>query len=280
MSQPRVARRLAILHPGPSLLAAAASGGLAAVAGAEAIDVLLLVLGMLGFQTSIGALNDVADAPRDRMVRSDKPIPAGLVSVPVALVIAAVGAAVGLVVSASFGWAVLLVGLVGLMSGYAYDLFARSVGWGWLAFSVALPALVAWAWLAAAGSLPPGWEALLPLAALAGPAVHLANSMADASADQETGATSLATRLGVRRSRIVLLGLDAVIWALGWLSLVALGEFSVGMLLVLVAASALAAVGAWVSVDPRTESSNLGWILGSTALALLAILWVAAISAT
>ncbi len=214
------------------------------------------------------------------MVRSDKPIPAGLVSVRVALVIAAMGAAVGLVVSASFGLAVLLVGLVGLMSGYAYDLFARSVGWGWLAFSVALPALVAWAWLAGAGTLPPGWEVLLPLAALAGPAVHLANSMADVSSDQVSGARSLATRLGPRRSRIALLVLDVAIWALGWLSLAALGALSVAVLLVMVAASALAAVGAWLSVDPRTASSHLGWMLGSTALAVLAILWVAAVSAT
>lgn len=279
-AQRRAAHRLAILHPVPSSLAAVAAGGLAAVAGAEPRAVLLLVSGMFGFQASIGALNDVIDAERDGSVRSDKPIPAGLVSVRTALTIAVAGAAIGLVVSASFGWPVLLVGIVGLLSGYAYDLVARSTGWGWLAFAVALPALVAWAWLAAVATLPPGWEVLLPLAALAGPAVHLANSMADAPSDQETGATSLAIRLGTRRSRIALLGLDVMIWALGWLTLLLLGAFSVGVLLAMVAATALAAVGALLSVNPRTASSDLGWTLGAVALAILAVLWVANVSAT
>ncbi len=280
MSPRRTARRLWIVHPGPSLLAAAAAGALAAVAGAELWAVLLLLAGMFGFQASIGALNDIVDAERDGSVRSDKPIPAGLVSVRSALVIVVAGAALGLVVSASFGWPVLFVGVVGLASGWAYDLLARSTGWAWLSFAVALPALVSWAWLAAASDLPPGWPVLLPLAALAGPAVHLANSMADGSTDQETGATSLAVRLGVRRSRMTLLGLDALIWTLGWLSLVALGALSMGMLLVLVAATALAAVGAILSVNTRSASSDLGWMLGSVALALLAILWVAAVTAS
>ena len=62
-----------------------------------------------------------------------------------------------------------------------------SPGAGWLCFAAALPLLLAWTWLAAAGSLPPGWPFLLPLAALAGPALHLANSLVDVDSDAQTG---------------------------------------------------------------------------------------------
>lgn len=253
--------------------------GISAVAGAPLAVVLLLALGMFGFQASIGAVNDLVDAERDRVVQPHKPIPAGDISVRGARLVALAGALVGLAISAWAGSAVLVVAVIGLGSGYAYDLVARRVGLGWLAFAVALPALLAWAWLAAAGELPPGWVVLLPLAALAGPAVHLANSMADLDTDRHMGAASLATRLGRRRSRQLLLGLDAVIWILAWLSLVWLGTISATDLVVMSLATVLAAVGAGLSVWPRTASSDLGWLLAAMALAIMAVLWVAGVAA-
>ncbi len=197
------------------------------VAGAPRWEVFWLAVGMFGFQVSIGALNDIVDAERDRKVQPAKPIAAGIVSERAALAIVLAGALAGLGVSAGFGLPVLLVGVVGLGCGYAYDLLARRVGLGWLTFAVALPALLVWTWLAAAGTLPPGWPALLPLAALAGPTVHLANGMADADHDRRSGAMSLATRLGPRRARVTLVVLTVVIWTLAPLGLVLLGAASV-----------------------------------------------------
>jgi 4-hydroxybenzoate polyprenyltransferase len=253
----------------------AAVAALAMVADGGVVTALVLAAGMFGFQVSIGALNDLVDADRDRLAGADKPIPAGLVSRRVAMVVVVAGASTGLAVSASFGGAVLLVGLLGAGSGYAYDLVARRAGLGWITFAVALPALLVWVWLAAAGTLPPESMVLLPLAALAGPAVHLANSMADTDDDQQTGATSLATRLGPHRSRRVLVGLDLVIWALAWLGLVLLAPLSAGALLLTSVATVVAGVGALASISARTASSDLGWTLGALALAMVAVIWVA-----
>ncbi len=249
---------------------------LATVAGAERSESFLLATGMFGFQVSIGALNDVVDAERERVVRPEKPIPAGLVSTRTAAAIALVGGAAGLAVSASFGWSVLLVGIIGAGSGYAYDLVARRAGWAWLTFAIALPALLVWVWLAAAGALPPNSALLLPLATLAGPAIHLANAMADTAPDQETGTVSLASRLGPRRSRWVLACLDVIIWALAWFSLLLLGPHSSVVVPAMAAATAIAAAGALLSIHPRTAASDAGWTLAAVALAALAVIWVSA----
>jgi 4-hydroxybenzoate polyprenyltransferase len=280
MSLRRVARGIALLHPLPSALVSTAVAALATVAGAPRSEVVWLAVGMFGFQVSIGALNDIVDAERDRLVQPAKPIPAGIVSRRLAMVVVIVGAAAGVAISAWFGWPVLLVGLVGLGCGYAYDLVARRAGFGWLAFAIALPTLLVWAWLAAAGTLPPGWEWLLPLAALAGPALHLANSMADADADLGTDAVSLATRLGPRRARTTLVTLHVLIWTLAVLGLAMLGSASVGAWSALLVAMALSVAGVVLSVAPRTATSDLGWTLGAAALAVLAVVWAVAVGGT
>ncbi len=257
----------------PSALVATAVAFLALVAGATWQVATVLAVGMLAFQVSIGALNDLVDLERDRRTRPHKPIPAGQISKPSAGLVVVAGGTIGLLVSISFGPAVALVGLVGVGAGYAYDVAPRREIAGPLAFAVALPALLAWTWLAAASMLPPGWPVLLPLAAMAGPAVHLANSMADLATDRRSGATSLATRLGRRRSNVALLTLDIAIWTLAWLSLSWFGPISIAALLTMLVATTLAATGAALSLLPRTAANTVGWMLGAVALALLAVTW-------
>jgi 4-hydroxybenzoate polyprenyltransferase len=252
---------------------------LAWVAGASWPVIALLGLGMFGLQVSLGALNDLVDVERDRRARRAKPIPAGDISRRTAGLVVLAGATTGLVVSASFGAAVLMVGSIGFGAGVLYDVTSRRALVGPLAFAVALPALLVWTWLAAASTLPPGAIVLLPLAALAGPALHLANGMADLEPDERAGATSMATALGRRRSGNVLLALDIAIWTLAWLSLALIGPISDGALLVMAAASAVAALGAGLSVVGRTAASSAGWMLGAIALALLAVAWGATAAA-
>lgn len=249
------------------------------VAGASLAVGALLAIGMFGFQASIGALNDLRDAEHDRLTRLDKPIPAGLVTARAAGAVVVIGAAAGLAVSAWFGLVVLALGGVGLGAGFAYDLSARRAILGPLAFAIALPTLLAWTWWAAAGTLPPGWPLLLPLAALAGPGVHLANGMADIMADRRSGATSLATRLGRRRSGLLLLVLDVAVWTLAWLGLAWVGPPSSAILLVVLLATSLAAAGAALSLARRTATSKAGWMVGAVALAMLAVAWGATVAA-
>lgn len=275
----RCARTLPLLHPLPSLINAALVVALATVAGAQASLALVLGLAMLGFQTSIGALNDLVDVDRDRLTRPDKPIPAGLATTPQAWAVTLVGGGLGLAVSAALGPLVLLTGLAGYGCGLAYDLWLRQTGWGWLCFVAAFPLLLAWTWLAAAGSLPPGWPILLPLAALAGPTLHLANSLVDLERDERSGTPSLATRLGPRRGRLSLATLTLGLYGLAWMGLAATVDPGRVTIALAVGATSAAVVGVALSWRLRTGLREVGWILQAGALATLAVAWTVALVA-
>ena len=149
---------LTVVHPVPSALNAVLVAVVALIAGGERSEAAQLAIAMLGFQFSIGALNDLADVDADRVVKPRKPIPAGLVPIELAVGIVIVGALVGLGISAGFGAVVLMLGALGYASGVAYDVGLRRLGLGWLCFAVAVPVMLAWTWLGAAGTLPPGWQ--------------------------------------------------------------------------------------------------------------------------
>jgi 4-hydroxybenzoate polyprenyltransferase len=281
--QPLTFRRavlvLRIIHPLPSALNTALVVAIATVAGAPPVEAGLLGLAMLGFQASIGALNDVVDADHDRRSKLMKPIAVGAIGRRGAIIVALAGAAVGLIVSAGFGLPVLILGAAGLGCGLAYDLVMRQRGLGWLCFAGAFPLLLAWTWVGAAGSLPPGWPMLLPLAALAGPTIHLANSLVDLEADAQAGVTSLATRLGGERAPFALAIATTVIYVLAWAILIWLAAPPTAALLTAAAATLCAGLGVSLSWRSAARAREQGWLLQATGLALLAVAWVAAASA-
>jgi geranylgeranylglycerol-phosphate geranylgeranyltransferase len=270
---------LRVIHPLPSALNAALVVALAIVAGASLLEAGLLGLAMLGFQGSIGALNDVVDADRDRLTKPAKPIPAGVISGRGATVVAMAGAAVGLVISARFGLPVLILGAAGYGCGLLYDLVMRRRGQGWVCFAGAFPLLLAWTWMAVAGSLPPGWPLLLPLAALAGPTIHLANSLVDLDADEQAGVTSLATSLGEDRAPLVLTMLTASIHVLAWAILIWLADLPTAALAAATAGTLCAGLGVSLSWRPAMGARERGWLLQAIGIALLAVAWVAAAGA-
>ena len=235
----------------------------------------VLGLAMLGFQFSIGALNDVADVEADRPSKPRKPIPAGLIPIESATVIVVLGAVVGLGISASFGILVLILGASGYASGVAYDVVMRRLGLGWLCFAAALPLMLAWTWLAAAGTLPPGWPLLMPLAALAGPALHLANSLVDVDSDARSDRLSLAAKLGPRNAKVALAILMAIILVLAWATLASVGAASSLALSVAIVATATTALGVTLSWQDAPRSREIGWLLQAVALATMATAWLA-----
>ena len=281
---PRRGRRallaLAVVHPAPSALNAVLVAVLALIAGGEPPVAAVLALAMLGFQFSIGALNDVADAEADRQSQPRKPIPAGLVPIEVAVAVGVVGGAIGLGLSATFGLVVLIVGAAGYASGVAYDLVMRRLGLGWLCLAAAIPLMLAWTWLAAAGTLPPGWPFLLPLAGLAGPALHLANSLVDADSDARTQRTSLATQLGPRRARLTLALLMAIILVLAWATLASTGAASTVALGAAILATAMTALGVALSWQAAPRSREAGWLLQAAGLATIAAAWLASMASS
>lgn len=159
-------------------------------------DAVRLGLAMTALQVSIGALNDVVDAPTDRGRRPSKPVADGLVSPLAAQVVTVAAAAIGLGLAAGFGPATLAVAIAGLGCGYAYDLvFSRTVG-AWLPLAVALPLVPVFAWLGATGTVPAGLAVIVPIAMVAGAGLAVGNALADLPADAASGAPSIARRLG------------------------------------------------------------------------------------
>ena len=235
----------------------------------------MLAIAMLGFQISIGALNDLADVEADRLVKPRKPIPAGLVPIELAVGIVVLGAIVGLGISATFGLVVLILGAMGYASGVAYDVGMRRLGLGWLCFAVALPVMLAWTWLAVAGTLPPGWPFLLPLAALAGPALHLANSLVDVDSDARADRSSLATQLGARRAKVALTIMMAIILVLAWATL-STGGLDAGAVFAAATVATLATtLGVALSWQDAPRAREAGWLLQAAGLATMAAAWLA-----
>lgn len=269
-------RAARIVHPAPSVIVAGAVAALALSAGATPSTAALLAVAMLGFQFSIGALNDLADAPADASDDRDKPIAIGLVSRRTALALGLGGAVVGLSISATHGVVVLVLGAAGWTCGVAYDLVLKRKGLGWVCFAVALPLLLAWSWMAAAGQLPPRWPLILAMAGLSGPTLHLANSLADLERDMAGGRRTLATRLGARGSRAWLSLLVAAIFALALLTLDEGGGPPEPSSPALALAGALAAVGVGLAWLPPERARQAGWLLLATGLAVLAVAWLEA----
>jgi 4-hydroxybenzoate polyprenyltransferase len=276
-SAPVAIRALAVVHPAPSAIVALLVASLALVAGAEPSVAGWLAVGMLGYQFSIGALNDLADADSDALAGRDKPIARGLISKRSAAAIVIVGGAIGMGISATFGAAVLILGGAGYASGVAYDVGMRRRGLGWLCFAAAFPLLLAWAWLAAAATLPPGWPFLLPLAALAGPTIHLANSMVDPDSDLRSGTITLATQLGPARSGWTLAASNAAIYVLAWVTLLSMPEVPALASAAAVAATVSAATGIGLSLQRSRRRREAGWLLQAIGLAMLAVAWITAV---
>jgi 4-hydroxybenzoate polyprenyltransferase len=172
---------------------------------------------------------------------------------------------------------VLAIGLAGYGCGVAYDLSLKQRGLGWAAFSAAFPLLLLYAWAAGGEGLPPAWPALLPLAAIAGSALHLANAMVDLDADARAGHRSLAIRLGRRRSIRLLIAATVAVQGLAWIVIAGLADGPAPLLITL-GSTITAAVGLAGTARRTGRAAAWGWSLQAVAVALLAVGWVTAVA--
>jgi 4-hydroxybenzoate polyprenyltransferase len=251
------------------------------LAGGEASTVIRLFLAMLGIQISIGALNDLVDAPLDAAAKPRKPIPAGLVRPRVAAILAGGGAAAGLMLSGVSGPATALVGACCLALGWTYDLRLSRTSLSWLPLAFALPLLPIHAWLGASGSVPPSLLALVPVGVLAGAGLAIANGLVDVERDAGIRRAALVVRLGRRRAWLVQTLLLVVAAALGVMlapngvpgsALATIRGFG------LVGGSGALAIGAVVIGSSRPGVRERGWELEAFGVAGIAIAWIAGMS--
>jgi len=197
-----------LVHPFPSLVVTAVTVALVPLADSDAaVSVYLwLGIGMLCFQFSIGAANDVVDRFDDAVAKPWKPIPSGAVPRRVAVGLAALLAGTGLAVTAGMPVGAWLLGAAGLACGLVYDVSLKRTALSWLPLAVALPLVPAWVFVAA-----DAWDALLwwafPLGITLGLALHLANQAPDARDGKEPDVRGIAHRLGGRRAALLAISL-------------------------------------------------------------------------
>ena len=252
----------------------------ATVAGAAPAHALLLGVSMALLQFSIGTLNDLVDAPRDRAAGRSKPIPDGLVREPTARAVAATAVGGGLLLAVLGGGPqLLLVALVGLAIGAAYDLVAKGTRLSWLPIAVGVPLLPVYGWLGATGTLPAAFGVLVPIAALAGAALAISNATVDIERDMAVGVTSLAVALGPRAAAVVTLLLQLLVAIIAVGSASALGA-SGTWLTVAAGMGAIPVLGALVGVlvaGRGPAAREVAFEIQAVGLALLVVAWVNAL---
>ncbi|KAE8763174.1 UbiA family prenyltransferase [Georgenia thermotolerans] len=205
-----MATTLALLracHLAPTVAVTSVVAVLVVVAGLPPVTGVVLTAAVLAGQLSIGWSNDLLDADRDaRVGRTDKPIATGVLPRAVVRRALAVVLAVCAVASLAAGLLSGLVHLVlGVGSGWAYNLGLKRTAWSFLPYAVAFGALPVWVWLAGDPvRLPPAW--MVAAGSLLGLGAHLLNVLPDLADDAATGVRGLPHRLGARASGLLALG--------------------------------------------------------------------------
>lgn len=179
-----------------ALLAAGAGHGLASGA--------LVTAAVASGQLSIGWSNDLVDATRDRQVgRADKPVAGQEVDASVVRRATALALAACVALSLACGIASGAVHLLlGVASGWAYNLVLKRTVWSAVPYAVAFGSLPAVVTLALPDpQLPGAWT--VTAGALLGVGAHLLNALPDLADDAVTGVRGLPQRLGERRVRLL-----------------------------------------------------------------------------
>jgi len=244
------------------------------LAGADGITAVRIGVSMTALQVSIGSLNDIVDAPRDAGRKVAKPIPGGLVSPVEAWAVAIGGAVLGLALAVPSGLATVVLAVLILAIGYAYDLAFKGTAWSWLPFAVGIPLLPVFGWLGATGGLPSSFAILLPVAVIAGAALAVANARADVERDAAAGVDSVATRLGIEQAWIVNAGLLGVVIVLAAATLITWGASPAAMLGAL-GASVVIGIGVVLGRNADSAGRERAWELEAVGVGFLAAAWLA-----
>jgi 4-hydroxybenzoate polyprenyltransferase len=231
---------------------------------------------MTALQFAIGALNDIVDAPADAGRAPPKPLPAGLVSGRAARIVVAGAALVGVALAIPGGPGLVALAILVLAIGGGYDLVAKGTPWSWLPFAVGIPVLPVYGWFGATGALPPFVATIVPMAALAGASLAVANARADFEADTSAGTDSVAKRLGADRAWWVGAFLMTAAIGIGIVALAPL-EWSPGPWTLVGAGIGVIAAGLILGRFDDPVARRRGWEAQAIGAAIAATGWVAGV---
>ncbi len=253
------------------------TAALATVAGADPATSLLLGSSMFCLQASIGSVNDIVDLERDRTNKPAKPLPSGLIGLPAARLIAAIGLVLGLLGSAAVRPALTIIAVAGVGLGFAYDLRLKAGPWSWLPFALGVGLLPIYAWFGATGEVPAVFLILVPLAVLGGAALALANQLADDERDRASGLQTAVGVLGRSRAWRLSAILEAIVAGIALSTLVLSRASFVSIALADVSVGAMA-IGLELGRSLRPASRERAWELQAIALGCLALAWLAGLA--
>ncbi len=183
--------------------------------------------------------------------------------------------AVGIALSALAGPLATLIALAGYGIGLAYDLRLKASAWSWLPYAAGIPLLPVFAWVGATGRVPGPVLALAGLGVLAGAALAIANSLADAERDAASGTATIARALGQGRGLRLGALLSLTVGGVAVVSAVALAGPVPGTWLTCAGAAAMAG-GTWIGFRGHLQR---GWEVQAIGLGILATGWLASLAA-
>jgi 4-hydroxybenzoate polyprenyltransferase len=162
----------------------------------------LIVVAHAAMQLSIAVWNDYCDRQVDASTKKNKPIPRGLIRPQEAFIIGLLFIVIMVFLLLPLNPLALCISLLYLALGQSYNFGLKSTPWSGIVFALAIPLIPVYAFVAS-GRIMPFVFWLVPVAALLGIALNLANSLPDIEDDRANNAHTLAVVLGVRRSFIV-----------------------------------------------------------------------------
>lgn len=161
--------------------------------------IVLVIAAHTAMQISIAMINDYCDRDLDAVSKPEKPIPRGLVSPHEALIAGLLMIVVMVLLLLPLNPLALIISLVYLTLGQAYNLGLKSTPMSGIVFALAMPLIPLYAF-AGVGRVLPFLFWLVPVGFLLGVALNLANSLTDLEEDSAYGAKTLAVVLGVKGS--------------------------------------------------------------------------------
>lgn len=161
--------------------------------------ILLLLAGQAAMQFSIGILNDYCDRHLDALGGKNKPIVLGLIRPHEAFLAGLLMIAIMFVILLPLNLFALLAALGYLVLGQIYNLGLKSTPLSGILFALAMPLLPLYAF-AGVGRIPSMVIWFIPIGAILGVALNLANSLPDIEEDVAGNAQTLAVTLGTKGS--------------------------------------------------------------------------------
>ncbi len=210
-------------HPLPAAAMTIALTVAAALSGRSGTECLLVAATVASGQLTIGWINDVVDAERDRRTgRQDKPVALGWIEPGTVNFATTIMVLLVIPLSVANGTAAGIAHLAAVLSAWMYNFYFKRTVLSWLPYVVSFGLLPAFLSYGGLGGGLHGGPPTLPMtlfAALLGLGIHFLNTLPDLVEDNEMGVRHLPLRIALRTGAPRLL----------WISIAFTGLMAVGL---------------------------------------------------